>query len=43
MLVTLSGMVIEESEVHPPNTLLAILVTLSGIVIDVSEVHPLNA
>jgi hypothetical protein len=43
MLVTLSGIVISVSPVHPENALTPMLVTPSGIVIPVSPVHPENA
>ncbi len=43
MLVTLFGIVILVSPVHPKNASSPMLVTLFGIVIFVSPVHPMNA
>ena len=43
MLVTLSGIVMLVSELHPLNASSPMLVTLDGIVIFVSEKQSLNA
>ena len=43
MDVTESGMVTDESEVHPENASYPMYVTESGMVTDESEVHPENA
>ena len=43
MLVTLSGITIEVSELQPLNASPPMLVTLSGITIEVSELQPENA
>ena len=42
MVVTLSGIVIEVSELQSENAETPIYVTLSGIVIEVSELHIKN-
>ena len=43
MLVTLLGIVIEVSDLHPLKASPPILVTPSGIVMDFSDSHPLKA
>ena len=43
MVVTLVGIVTDDSDVHPPKLLVPIVVTLVGIITDTSSTHWENA